>query len=80
MTKRIHPEWKMVKQRKPHCPVCGEQLFGDNSAMMPYKCSCGVWQSSWDKPGYAIIQPEAYIKKLKGHAVDSSSSDGRQAE
>lgn len=40
----MRPIWKRVKTLAPHCPKCGEQLQGENSIMLPWKCSCGEWQ------------------------------------
>jgi len=68
--KRIWPVWRAVKARAPHCPKCKERLFGDNSLGMPYRCSCGVWQSNWREPGYVIIKPEIYAKRLKRFMED----------
>lgn len=30
----------------PHCNVCGEQLRGNGSVIIPYRCKCGEWE--WD--------------------------------
>lgn len=38
------PYYKKVKVLKAHCPICNEQLKGDNSAILPYICSCGEWR------------------------------------
>ncbi len=43
---KLRPEYKIVKQREPHCPLCKERLSGNNSIVMPYKCSCGTWIQS----------------------------------
>jgi hypothetical protein len=39
----VQPKYKKVKELKPHCPICREKLFGNNSIINPYKCSCGSW-------------------------------------
>ncbi|QGH73348.1 MAG: zinc-ribbon protein [Siphoviridae sp. cttb18] len=41
------PVYKRVKMLMPHCPVCKEQLSGNNSMVSPYRCSCGEWESDW---------------------------------
>ena len=54
MEKLLEPrqvKWKRVKMAAPHCPVCGEQLLGNNSMASPYKCSCGEWEGDWMNPG-----------------------------
>lgn len=30
----------------PYCPVCKQQLGGDNSYSRPYMCKCGVWTAN----------------------------------
>jgi len=39
----IRPEYKRIKKLCPHCPICKEELSGNNSIMNPWNCSCGVW-------------------------------------
>lgn len=53
------PEYKRVKVMMPHCPVCKEQLRGDNSINRPWECSCGVWESAnmFDYTGAYVIVP-----------------------
>lgn len=36
--------YKKVSVVMPHCPVCHEQLSGNGSGVLPYKCSCGEWE------------------------------------
>ena len=50
------PKWKQVKTLVPHCPVCEEQLRGNNSGLMPYECSCGVWRSDFARGGFNVIE------------------------
>lgn len=38
----------------PHCPKCGQQLFGNGSKLSPYKCNCGEWEYDWVKEEYKI--------------------------
>lgn len=48
--------YKRVKVSMPHCPVCKEQLSGNNSYALPYVCKCGTWVSSWEMPfEYEVI-------------------------
>lgn len=42
--------YKRVKMQMPHCPICGEQLTGNNSIVNPYRCSCGIWKSNFQNP------------------------------
>jgi hypothetical protein len=51
-------EYKRVKVLMPFCSVCKEQLSGDNSIILPYKCFCGEWQSTWENPHYFTIKKE----------------------
>ena len=51
-----HVEYKRIKVLMPHCSVCKEQLSGNNSIAMPYKCSCGTWKHDWFKPEWEIIK------------------------
>lgn len=37
-------KYKKVKVLKPHCSICGEQLQGNGSDILPYNCSCGEWE------------------------------------
>lgn len=39
-----YPVYKRVKAIAEFCPVCDERLQGNNSAVMPWKCSCGEWE------------------------------------
>ena len=56
----VNPEYKIIKERQPHCPKCGERLSGNNSIALPYRCSCGIW-----KPDY-MTQPFTFtIEKEK---------------
>lgn len=40
--------YRRVKQVVPHCNVCGEQLRGNGSDVLPYRCGCGVWEYRWN--------------------------------
>ncbi len=46
LLRAVRPEYKLVKDRKPHCPICKEMLSGNNSMLLPYKCSCGTWKQN----------------------------------
>jgi hypothetical protein len=39
---------------KPFCPKCEEELKGENSYVLPYRCSCGRWE--WNGRDYDIIK------------------------
>lgn len=59
LKKQLEPRqvaYKRVKVAAPHCPVCGEQLSGNNSRFSPYKCKCGEWENDWMTPGYYTIK------------------------
>ena len=42
----VRPEYKSVKELRPHCPKCGDRLRGNNSIAMPYRCRCGTWKQN----------------------------------
>ena len=48
------PRYKKVKILMPHCSVCGERLLGNNSMILPYKCSCGEWEMDYQSREYKI--------------------------
>lgn len=48
--KGLKPEYKQIKMSVPHCPICQEQLSGNNSLFSPWRCSCGVWKPLQDNP------------------------------
>lgn len=48
--------YKKIPRWEPHCGECGEQLQGDNSQVLPFKCSCGVWQYDRDSREYKLIK------------------------
>lgn len=50
----MKPIYKKVKVSLPHCPKCGEQLKGNNSLMMPYKCKCGIWKYNLEEQKFEI--------------------------
>lgn len=54
----VMPEYKRVNVFAPHCPVCKQQLSGNNSIMFPYKCECGTWDSDFTKPYDFTIRKE----------------------
>jgi hypothetical protein len=54
MKPELKPIYKKVKVLVPHCPVCGEQLSGNNSIMMPFTCKCGKWEQDWFTQGFEI--------------------------
>lgn len=41
----MKPVYKKVKVLMEHCPICGEQLEGNNSDFLPWWCKCGEWQA-----------------------------------
>lgn len=48
---RLYPLYKRVKVMMPHCPICRDELSGNNSIDRPWKCSCGTWKVVFGK-GY----------------------------
>ncbi|KKN71719.1 hypothetical protein LCGC14_0417850 [marine sediment metagenome] len=50
-------EYKRVKILKEHCPVCEEEARGNGSGILPYQCSCGVWE--YVSPGKFKIVEES---------------------
>lgn len=42
----MRPIYKKVSIAMPHCPKCKEQLSGNNSIVLPWRCACGVWESN----------------------------------
>jgi len=50
------PFWKKEKILIPYCPVCKEILFGNNSKISPYQCSCGEWRADRVNPGFYKIK------------------------
>lgn len=50
----IRPEYKLVKELKPFCPICKERLSGENSIILPYKCSCGIWKQDYETLAFTI--------------------------
>lgn len=51
--------YKKIKQLVPHCGVCGEELQGNNSYYFQYKCSCGLWKSSFSNPTeYEVVKED----------------------
>lgn len=40
----MKPEYRRVKVIAPHCPVCKQELGGDNSWTFPWTCKCGIWE------------------------------------
>lgn len=36
--------YKRIKTLQPHCGDCGERLSGNGSIVLPYQCSCGIWE------------------------------------
>ena len=62
VAKQLEPrqvKYKRVKIAMPHCPVCEEMLGGNNSGVLPYTCSCGVWESDWMNPHFYKIKIKA---------------------
>lgn len=48
--------YKRIKISVPHCPTCGEQLMGNNSIVMPYRCSCGTWHYDFSTEEFDVIK------------------------
>ena len=42
--------YRKVSKLMPHCPICKEELRGNNSGLLPFECSCGIWESDWMNP------------------------------
>jgi len=40
----MEPKYKKIKVSRPHCPKCDEDLLGNNSMALPWRCSCGIWE------------------------------------
>ena len=58
-------KYKRVKIAMPHCGDCGEQLQGNNSQILPYKCSCGTWENSFDDLfNYKLKEPKNQSMKI----------------
>ena len=57
----MNPEYKKVKVIKEHCPTCKEQLMGNNSMVLPWQCSCGIWKVA---PNYHYDGTYIIVKKL----------------
>lgn len=55
----MRPEYKKVRVMKPHCPVCGNMLFGDNSMINPWRCPCGEWHNTFQDPFEYEIKKES---------------------
>lgn len=49
-----HPIYKRVKLSVEHCPRCGDQLGGNGSMVLPYRCSCGTREYSYTLSAYVI--------------------------
>lgn len=61
--KKLYPVYRKVSVAMPHCPICNEQLLGNNSIAFPWTCSCGKWESSWLQPfNYKIIKEDGNKK------------------
>jgi hypothetical protein len=41
----MYPKYKPIEILKEYCPVCDEQLQGNNSIAFPWKCKCGTWEA-----------------------------------
>lgn len=50
----MKPTYKYIKQLVPHCPVCKNQLAGNNSMTFPYVCICGIWLYNTEKETFII--------------------------
>lgn len=46
----MKPVYKPIKVLKEHCPVCKEELRGNNSYQMPWYCDCGTWEPEQKYP------------------------------
>ena len=54
----MKPIYKKVKCLHPFCPQCGEAMRGNNSIVMPWRCSCGAWKYENEYREF-VIQGEA---------------------
>lgn len=50
------PTLKRIKVLKEHCPICKEQLTGNNSTIDPWKCSCGMWRYNIVSFQYDVVK------------------------
>lgn len=48
-------KYKRTKCFVPVCNVCGEELGGNGSGFMPWKCKCGVWKYDWYLKHYYVV-------------------------
>ena len=39
----------MLKKLVPYCPICNQDLSGNNSLALPYECECGIWDVYLDE-------------------------------
>jgi tRNA(Ile2) C34 agmatinyltransferase TiaS len=46
--------YKKVKVVLPHCPVCKEQLRGNGSMVLPYRCACGILRYNHTTEEYEV--------------------------
>lgn len=53
--------YKPVRDFTEHCNVCGERLGGNNSVVLPFKCSCGTWRYV-DGHFEIIIEPRPIVR------------------
>lgn len=57
--------YKRIKVAMPHCGDCQEELQGNNSLLMPYKCRCGEWKSkSWDEPFEFVLKEKTILEEV----------------
>ena len=53
----MRPDYKKIKVLAEFCPICKEQLQGNNSTVNRLRCSCGVWKSNFLTPMEYTIEP-----------------------
>lgn len=58
----MKPEYKKITIWAEHCPVCKEELLGNNSVISPWRCKCGIWRSR-----YPYAPDEFDIEESKKH-------------
>jgi len=38
----------------PYCPQCDEDIWGNGSIVLPYKCLCGDWEYNLEDRNYKL--------------------------
>lgn len=47
-------KYKTIKKVVPFCEKCQEEIQGNGSLMLPYRCSCGVWVFDFKEGDYYL--------------------------